>query len=197
MEKGGEEVEVFGMMIYEKEESVKARRDQLEKMLVVFKEKGVEVRYKTPADGNCFFHGFGEQVGVGHEEVRKEAIRFLRENEVVGGEDWAYFVDEEEDRRVEQGKRRSNEERESARQRRCRKYLRKMARHGEWVDHLMVVATANAYRRKVVIFSQAGVTVVEPVSEEGEEVFGARHGRTLLWCEETRRYRNVEQRCGR
>ena len=48
--------------------------------------------------------------------------------------------------------------------------MRRMSREGEWVDHMMVVATANAYKRRILIYSQEGVTKVEPEREEGVEV---------------------------
>ena len=34
-------------------------------------------------------------------------------------------------------------------ERKCRSYMRRMSKEGEWVDHLMVVAMANAFGRKI------------------------------------------------
>ena len=158
------------MSIYEKKETVEAKREQLERIMRVFGEQGVEVRFKTRGDGNCFYRGVGEQLGATHGEVRREAVRYLKENETVGGELWADFVEDEDPGKGKGEKGRSMESKESDRSRKGRRYLRKMSKEGEWVEHLMVVATAGAYRRRIVIFSKEGVTVVRPDEEEGEEV---------------------------
>ena len=110
---------------------------------------------------------------MGHEEVRKKACGFLRENEWVGGERWLEFVEVED--RGQRGKgeeRRGSEGGSGDQERKARGYLRRMAKVGEWVDHLLVIATAHVLRRKIQIFSKEGVTTVEPEREEGEVLLG-------------------------
>ena len=46
----------LGRKIYNKEESIENRKEELVGMKKVFEKEGMEGRYKAPADGNCFYH---------------------------------------------------------------------------------------------------------------------------------------------
>ena len=41
----------------------------------------------------AFFHAVGQQVGMGHEEVRAAAVRHLRREEEINGEKWDRFIE--------------------------------------------------------------------------------------------------------
>ena len=144
-----EKVKEFGGKIYRKKESVECRMEELREVMSVFESYGLGVS-RTPTDGNCFFHAVGGQLGIEHGEVRSAAVRFLRENQRMNGEEWSAFVDD-----GERGK---------------RGYLRKMVKEGEWADHIMVLATASAFKRKIKIFAQGGLTEIEPREMEGADV---------------------------
>ena len=51
-----------------------------------------------------------------------------------------------------------------------RHYLRKMAKIGEWADHIMVMATACFLKVKLMIYAVGGVTEVGPTETFGEEI---------------------------
>ena len=144
-----DKVKEFGGKIYRKKESVDSRMEELGELLRVFENYGLEVS-RTPTDGNCFFHAIGEQLGVEHGEARLAAVKFLRENSKMNGEEWAAFVDE-----GDRGK---------------RNYLRNMEKEGEWTDHVMVMATASAFKRRIKIFAQGGLTEIRPEEVDGEDL---------------------------
>ena len=70
------------------------KEEELKGIWRLLDKEGLEVRYKTPMDGNCFFHAVGEQLGTEHKNVRRAAVRFLRENSNINGEEWSGFTDE-------------------------------------------------------------------------------------------------------
>ena len=109
----------------------------------------MEVRFRTPTDGNCFYHAVGEQMSKTASKVRMEAVEYLRKNEKVNGEEWSSFIAD-----GERGK---------------RAYLRAMASEGEWADHVMLTATAKALNRRVVIYSQTEKTTIGGETEGEEE----------------------------
>ena len=78
---------MLGQQIYDKEESVDSKEQELRGLVEVMRREGVEVRFKAPADGNCFYHTVGEQVGMTASEVRRVAVEFLRKNERINRED--------------------------------------------------------------------------------------------------------------
>ena len=124
------------------------------------------MRYTMELDGNCFYHAIGEQVGIGADEVRKAAVEHLKRNERMNGEIWSSYVVG-----GERGK---------------RAYLRAMASEGTWTDQVMLMATARAIRRKIVVYSQTEKTEIgieTGLKEEGmvhvgflreQHYFGAR-----------------------
>ena len=135
----------LGRSIYDGEDSVEKRMEELKGLIKVFCKEGVEMRYKTPMDGNCFYHAVGEQVGKTALEVRREAVGYLRANERINGEEWSSFILD-----GERGK---------------RAYLGAMSGEGVWTDHVMLLATSKALRRKIRVYSQTEKTTVG----EGEE----------------------------
>lgn len=106
------------------------------------------MRFKTPADGNCYYHAMGEQVGRTALEVRKMVVEYLRENQRIG-EEWSGFING-----GERGK---------------RAYLRAMATEGEWADHVMRIATAKALGKQVVVYSQTEKTVLGGENKGGRK----------------------------
>ena len=144
-----EKVKEFGEKIYKKKESIESRMEELREVMQVFERYGLEVS-RTPTDGNCFYHAVGKQMGMEHKDVRKAAVGFLRENSNINGEEWSGFTDE-----GERGK---------------RSYLRRMEKEGEWVDHIMVMATASVFKRRIKIYAQGGLTEVGPEEADGEDI---------------------------
>ena len=140
----------LGRKIYDKEESILGKEEELKGIKKILEKGRVEVGYKTPMDGNCFFHAVGQQVGMSHKEVRMEAVEFLRSNRLICGEEWSGFIVG-----GERGK---------------RLYLRTMGNEGEWTDHVMIMATARAMKRRIIIYSQTEKTTINPEEEEGEEI---------------------------
>ena len=141
-----EKVREFGEKIYRKKESIDSRMEELREVWEIFERNGLEVT-RTPLDGNCFFHAVGQQVEMEHKELRLAAVKYLRDNQRMNGEEWSGFTEE-----GERGK---------------RYYLRKAEKVGEWVDHILVMATAAALKRKIIIYAQGGTTEVSPEVEEG------------------------------
>ena len=147
-----EEWEKLGREIFQEEESVKGRKLELQGLQERMEEGSVEVSFRTPLDGNCFYHVVAEQVGKTALEIRKEAVEYLRTNERINGVDWSGFVVG-----GERGK---------------RAYLRTMANEGEWTDHVMIMATAGSQKRRIIIYSQTERTVIRGGEEEGEILLG-------------------------
>ena len=136
----GERWKDLGLQIFEEEGIVARREEELKGLTNLMEREGVEMRYKTPMDGNCFFHAVGEQTGQTAAEVRREAVHYLRENTHVNGEKWSDFV--------------------VGGERGERAYLRTMAAEGQWTDHVMILATAKALKRRVIVYSQTEKTVI-------------------------------------
>lgn len=92
-------------------------------------------------DGNCMFHALSNQlhlkgICVSHEELRKSSVEFLRNNPrlPVCGTELSGFLDHDKYRSWDE-------------------YLEKMAKNGEWGDHLILVAVANVYGISIRVIS--------------------------------------------
>ena len=141
----------LGREIYDKEESIQSKMEELQGLMKIFRKEGVKMGYRTLVDGNCFYHTVGEQVDMPAAEIRKIAVDYLRENEWINWEEWSCFV--------------------LGRERGKRAYSRAMATNGEWADHVTILATAKALRKRISVFSQTEKTVVGG-EQEGEILLG-------------------------
>ncbi|KAL3887952.1 hypothetical protein ACJMK2_000337 [Sinanodonta woodiana] len=104
---------------------------------------GLELHGETPADGNCFFEAVSSQlqrlnyvVQKTPQELRQEVVKFMRNNrEIEVPNDTIHlenFIDESFDI-----------------------YCSRMARDGEWVDHVVVVAMARMLQMDIMIVTSS------------------------------------------
>jgi hypothetical protein len=86
----GENVFDFGRRIFDSDDSIKSRDEELKMLEMVLRNEGLKVGEKVDFDGNCFYRSVAREMQVRHEDVRREAVKTLRNTlEEVDG--WKNF----------------------------------------------------------------------------------------------------------
>ncbi|KAL3887766.1 hypothetical protein ACJMK2_000159 [Sinanodonta woodiana] len=113
---------------------------------------GLVLHDETPADGNCFFEAVSSQlrrlncvVKKSPQELRQEVAAFMRTNRVIQASEVIVHLDSFI----------YNESFDA--------YCSRMARDGEWADHVVVVAMARMLQIDIMIVTSSPVSGPESV----------------------------------
>ncbi|KAL3889145.1 hypothetical protein ACJMK2_001499, partial [Sinanodonta woodiana] len=105
---------------------------------------GLEVHDETTADGNCFFEAVSSQlwrlncvVQISPQQLRQEVVVFMRNNRVIQASEGTIHLDSFI----------YNESFDD--------YCSRMARDGEWADHVVVVAMARMLQMDIMIVTSS------------------------------------------
>jgi ankyrin repeat protein len=91
-------------------------------------------------DGNCFFSAMAIHLGIDAGEIRAQAIQHIRDNPQI----YQGFIEQN-----------------------LEEFLQLNSQNGQWADHPMIQATANAYQIRIVIYDlSGGNTEINPVNED-------------------------------
>ncbi|CAH1271093.1 Hypp4559 [Branchiostoma lanceolatum] len=141
-----------------------ALTDTYNRLTMHVAESGLTFRDEVPKDGNCMFHAVCDQLfrterdGIGHVELRKLAVDFLKDRPYNdNGDHLSVFVQDQS----------------------WEDYLDTMSRDGTWGDHIVLQAIADKFGHDVSIVSSVEaknyVTILTPSSRTL-----ARHDTPLL-----------------
>jgi hypothetical protein len=130
-----DEVMLFGLKIFESVDSVNVRKEVLRKLMVVLSKGGMEVKRKTPMDGNCFYHVAARFLKEPCQKVRQMAVDFLMSN--LTDESWWKGVIGETEREA-------------------RYYLREQRADSMWADHPTILGVAKAFGLEVQVWDASG-----------------------------------------
>jgi hypothetical protein len=73
----GENVFDFGRKIFQSDDSIRSREEELKKLEVVLRKEVLKIDEKVEMDRNCFYRCVEIKLGLTHMQVRRTAINWL------------------------------------------------------------------------------------------------------------------------